>query len=442
MKKKGLILFFLLFLPVSTLMANGFKNFAWGAQGTALAGAWVAGAEGAASIFYNPAGMVNLEGSGIYVGGFYTSRQFSFFSPDKNLAVESENKSFLLPSLAYSRQVSNKIWLGFGIYSPSSYKITWPFNQRHPLVYGARNIDLMVYNISPGIAWRVSDRLSFGLNLGVNFSSAELRTHYDYDMIITNLTSGMVMDAEDFILTLKDCQKISLAFTLGLQWRIFSKLTFGLTVYGDLFGKHRVGWLEFKETDTPFLEINEFLASHFRDSPEQKANFYYWDIPSIKAGLAWQVNDSFSLELAVYYDIWYALDAAAVVLDPAINWPGSLWLKDIEENYECVNTFSFRIGGEYRLAKAFQLRMGAFLDPNPMPDDTYSPAFPFSDQRGAALGFGYRYKRLSVDLAYRLLIVEDKKVSNDVLELWGIRSQEYAGRSEHLFSIGIGYRLK
>ena len=428
----------LLFLLPGESKANGFKIVEWAPEGTGMAGAWVAGAEGPSSIFYNPAGIVNQEGPRILLGGSFTTRQFSFFSPDLNLSVDSEKESFIIPSLAFSHQLNKNLWLGFGIYSPTNYRIEWPFTQRHPLVYSAREINLTVYNITPSIAWRISDRVSLGLNLGINYAAAYLRTHFDFDMMVTELTGGAVMDAEDFILTLDNCRKTSLSLTAGMQWHISKKLTFGVTLYGDLAGKFSVKRLEFKETDTPFPEVNEYLALFFKDSPEQNANLYFWDIPSIKAGLAWQVSRSVSLEIALFFDIWKLLDGIEINMDPEIIW----WLPNpIEENYECSNTLSVRIGGEYRISPSFSLRIGYFNDPSPIPEATYSPAFPFADQWGVTLGIGYQHKQFSLDLAYRILVVEPVSVNNDVLEMWGIQNQEYARRNEHLFSISIGYRF-
>lgn len=441
MNVKGLIIIMFITVLVLPVMGNGFKLFEWGAHGTGLAGAFVARSGEPTSLFYNPAGMTGSEGTQIYLGGLYTSRQFSFFSPDLDLSIDSSKASFLLPNFALTRQLSKKLWLGLVVYSPSNYKITWPFTQRHPLVYRSRKMELAVYNISPGIAWQLNDKFSLGCNLGINFSTSEFKMHYDYDFIITHFTSGLVMDAEDFVLALEDCKKISLAVTFGLQWKWSKRLTFGLTVYGDLGSKYQVGRLDFKETDTPLPELNELLASIFKDSPQQDATCRYWDIPSIKAGLAWQVSDSFTLEIDAYWELWSILDGMEVVFNPEINWPGVLGLDKIEENYKCSNPLSLRIGGEYLLSNKLSLRMGVFRDPNPMPDDTYSPMYPFSDQWGITMGLGYQWKQFFFDLAYRLLLVSDKNVTNETLDRWGIKNQEYGSRSEHLFSLGVGCRF-
>lgn len=440
MLKIRLLLVFPLIFPFF-LPANGFKFFAWEPRGIGLAGALIARSQGPEALFYNPAGMVNQPGSAIYLGGFCTSRRYSFSTPDQNINVDSDRAGFLIPSLAATHQISNKLWLGLGVYSPTSYKIRWPVDQRHPLVYGTRESELMFYNVSAGIAWKAGKRISLGGSLGLNFSRGDFTTHYDFDFIMVNLSSGRLMDAEDFILEAKDCRKTSLALNLGLQWEITGRIRFGLSVYGDLGSIYQVGRINFMETDTPFPEINAFLATYFRDSPDQKATFQNWDVPSIKAGIAWRITDSFSLEIAVFYDFWYVLDGIELVLDPMIYWPGTLRMEKEEVNYQSYNTLSVSLGGEVRLSDQLTLRLGAFIDPGPIPDETLSSAFPFADQWGIALGLGYRSPRVSLDLAYRWLKVEAIKVSNDRFEYWGITRQEYAGRNEHLFSIGMGYRF-
>ena len=149
---KSIRLLAALLVPLS-LSATGFKNYEVGPRATALAGAFVAGFSDPASIFYNPAAITGLEGTQFHLGGSFTSRSYSFSSPDfGGLAFDSERASFPLPSFAVTRRINRFLWAGLGFHAASSHEIAWPADRFNPLVYDARRLSFRAWRLTPALA--------------------------------------------------------------------------------------------------------------------------------------------------------------------------------------------------------------------------------------------------------------------------------------------------
>jgi long-chain fatty acid transport protein len=439
---KKFLLIMVLALPLM-LAAAGFKNYEIGPRATALGGAFVAGFSDPTSIFYNPAAITGLEGTQFQLGSSFTSRQYSFSTTDfGGLTLESEKAPLLLPEFAVTRRLNRFLWAGVGFHSPTAHKVAWPVEQFNPLVYDARRLVRKTWTVTPALAFKLSERFSIGASLGINFASAEMIRHLDFDMLIVTLSSGRIMDAQDFILTLRNCRKTYLSFGLGMRWKWSGRLSFGFSAEGGLARKYAVGDLVFREPDTPFADINRRLREAFIDSPAQKARATFNDIATFRWGLAWKANERLNVEADVYLAIWEMFDTVAVLFETPISI-SALRIAELEGDFTWKNPLSLRIGAEYRVSDRIVARLGFFAEPSPVPDEQFSGSFPFSEQWGLAAGVGWRTKNLTLSAAYRYLGVAAKRVMNGNvdLEMIGLTDIAFAARSEHLFSIGLSYAI-
>ncbi len=440
MKKCMLIV--VLALPFM-LAATGFKNYEVGPRATALGGAFVAGFSDPTSIFYNPAAITGLAGTQFQLGSSFFSRQYSFSTTDfDGLALKSEKVSLLLPEFAVTRRLNRFLWAGVGFHSPTAHKVVWPVEQFNPLVYDARRIARRTWTLTPALAFKLSERFSIGASLGVNFAEAEMVRHMNFDMLMVQLSSGRIMDAQDFILYLRDCRKTYLSFGLGFRWKWSERLSFGFSAEGGLTRKYAVGNIIFREPDTPFADINRRLQEAFIDSPEQKARATFNDIVTFKWGLAWKANERLTVEADAYLAVWEMFDTVAVLFETPISI-SALRIAEFEGDFTWKNLLSLRIGAEYRLNTKTTLRLGLFNESSPVPEGQFSASFPFTDQWGAAAGLSWRLKNMTLAVAYRYLSVAARRVVNGNvdLELIGLTDIAFAARSEHLFSVGLSYAI-
>ena len=91
-------------------------------------------------------------------------------------------------------------------------------------------------------------------------------------------------------------------------------------------------------------------------------------------GLAIKPSEKLTLSGEIAYTMWSSLDSILIELDgdgpdgqPA---PNSAIVLDWD------NTLRFSIGAEYWIYESFALRLGYYLDPSPVPDNTFTPLIP------------------------------------------------------------------
>jgi long-chain fatty acid transport protein len=358
------------------------------------------------------------------------------------LALDSKKASFFMPEFAFTHKFNKFLWAGLGVHTSSRHEVSWPIDRFNPLVYDARQFSFETLAITPAIAFKVSKRFSIGASLGINFSSGEFVRHFNYDMLIAELTNGLVQDAQDFILSLKNCRSTFLSYGFGINWKLSSKLDFGFSAEGSMGGNYSVGTVIVRESDTPFEELNRIFDAIFIDSPEQKAMVQIRDIATFKWGLAWKPSQRLTFEADAYLPFWMMFDTVTIQFEKPMISALFRW-QEVEGDFSWKNPISLRIGAEYEASERLSIRMGAFLEPSPVQDEQFSPTFPYTDQRGLSAGLGWRSKKMSVSVAYRYLNVSGRNVTNrnEDLALNGLTKVSFASRSEYLFAIGLNYQF-
>jgi len=76
--------------------------------------------------------------------------------------------------------------------------------------------------------------------------------------------------------------------------------------------------------------------------------------------------------------------------------------------------WAYRVGMQYELTEALDLRLIYTRDNNPIPDDTVGPALPGADRDNYTFGLGYKAERAVFDFAYMLVDFDDRDVNNDI----------------------------
>jgi len=163
----------------SNLFAAGIDLTGMGARAQALGGNYRAVSDDWSALYWNPAGMAFTNG---FTAGFssefikvnvgYTAakiggQQFSATGAEE---VNNEPKTFFVPSggLYYS---NGKYAFGLGVWAPFGLGAKWDilnttgYNAKYPEF--DYDDDLQVIEIQPSVAYKVNDKLSFGLGLSL-----------------------------------------------------------------------------------------------------------------------------------------------------------------------------------------------------------------------------------------------------------------------------------
>jgi len=179
-------------------------------------------AEGALT---NPAGMTRLNEASFSIGGLVAYGLGDFVVDEQNTSMDGGNpkkgtSAILIPSLYYVRPFGERLRAGISLTVPSGfgaeYGSDWAgryYTDTYSLVYIA---------VTPAVAYRLSDSLSIGGSLGINYTSSEAESS------INTLVPG----AEDGRLE-AELSGVGFSASFGILWEPSESTRFGLVYTSD-----------------------------------------------------------------------------------------------------------------------------------------------------------------------------------------------------------------
>lgn len=369
--------------------ASGFalREASPGSVGRAFAGEGAI-ADSAATVWYNPAGMTRLEGFTATMGGhllFINSRQFDRGStrtvPGLPAPVPTGgpdggnpfNPVVFIPTGYGTLQLNDRLTAGIGVNAPFGLRVDYAddwFGR-----FDSQRSELATYNVQPSLAWKVSETLSIGGGISIQYIEAELSN------ALPNL-SPLQPDGQARV----KGDDISLGWNLGV-------------LVGS--GPARVG-----------------LHYRSRVKHELKGSFETTGLLGPLAGANRRVDarapitlpDSLALSATVApapgvrllgtieWTNWSVFDAIRV--QEADGTP----ISTSEQGYK--DSWSFHFGGEVDVTERWTLRAGLATDTTPTVDALRSSRVPDGDRTWLSAGAGMRLSdSMEVRLSYAHVFV-------------------------------------
>jgi long-chain fatty acid transport protein len=388
--------------PHVVLGSSGFSLYEAGARSTGLAGAVVARADDLSAIFYNPAGLVQLPGTQV-MGGFSTflthadiATQVGASEPVTGL----ETGPMIVPHLFASHQLADRLWLGLGINSPFGLGIKYPDNW--PGEVNVIKANLETVNINPTAAVKITDYLSAGGGL---------------DIMYFNFN-------EDRVLPLP---------YIGPQTLSLDGHSWGL---GCNFG------LLLKPLD--YLSLGISYRSQVREAITVPAHFQPFNILDANAqgsvilpdiiftGIMVRPLEKLSLEAGFVYSRWSLFKSFNVRFENPLG--------TLSQREDWHDTSRGQFGVEYRALSWLDLRAGYALEDEPMPDKYADYLVPTPTLRhNFALGLGFHWQSLTLDLAYTLVYMPDH--TDNYSQAPGVLPTTYENRVSHAIDVSLSYKF-
>ena len=147
------------------------------AEATARGGAFTATADNPSAIYYNPAGIMQMDGLTSLISGYgiLIHEHYDPLKGDKvNHQTTNEQKLQGVPQSYYVYHPKGKPFaVGLGIYTPFGFSLEYPDNTsfRQEGLYGS----VEFITVNPVLAVQVTRSLSIGIGVSVNYINAELR---------------------------------------------------------------------------------------------------------------------------------------------------------------------------------------------------------------------------------------------------------------------------
>lgn len=392
----------LLALASGTASAAGFQLLEQNASGigNAYAGS-AAVAENASTIFYNPAGMTQLQAREMSVGLSLVRPSFKFTDQGSSAGALSGNAQdagdwAALPNAYLSWALNKDLYVGVGMGAPfglvTEYNRDW-VGSAHSIKF-----DIKTININPSIAWRANEKVSLGF--GVNWQRMEaeyLRRAGTIDIPagFQNVPfarplsqSFATLDADDdswgwnvgALFTLSEATKVGVSYRSSIK----HKLKGDLTLEGPSQAFNAVGSSD-AEASVELPDIFIASAAHKLDSR--------WELLGDVSWTGWSSVDK--------VDIMRTSGAMS----------GDL-AQRLDTDFQ--DTWRVALGANYQLNDAWKLKFGMAFDETPVKNaEKRLTSLPDNDRIWFSFGGQWKpNKGSALDMGVSYLYVDDTKINN------------------------------
>jgi len=402
-------------LSASLAFGSGFSIYEQGGKATAMGGAFIGLADDNTAVFYNPAGITNLEGTNLTLGTAIIIPAFAFQGPtnvDENLYTKANDLIFPPTHFYATHQLTDDLTAGFGFYTLFGLGSDWDkdwVGRTHATVS-----HFQTFFLNPVLAYKLMDNLSIAA--GYSFVIGSVSMEY----------STYAQPTDTYVETKMEGSTTGHGSNAGLQYKTMKGLSLG-AVY-----RHNVQ-LDFEDGDLTFdipSSLNPAVdAIHAGLFPDTKGSAGIKLANLIGAGIAYDLTEDFTASFDWMQLGWSSYDELVIKFDePIAGSEESVAEKGYEDSY------SLRFGMEYRYTESLALRAGYCRDNHAVPDENVEPDLPEGDRHCFTVGIGYKMGAIDVDAWYFYLSQDERKITNSNHDFNGI----YTGMG-NLFGLTLNY---
>jgi len=399
--------------------ANGFKIL--GIKSTKASGmgeAFIAQADDPSAITFNPAGLTQVDGTQISLGGTIMNGWCQYTSQEDE-EEDMIDKWQTAPAVFITSDFGMENFVaGIGVTAPNGISSEWEEDSF------ARYVDtfseLILIDINPSLSCKVNDNLSVGLGVSYYYSTATLESMVDYGSLI-----GFpgAFDGKNKL----EGKGNTWGYNVGILYKPNERHSFAATFKSPITVDYK-GETEF--TDIPFFMG---LGSSFDSDAETSIDF-----PAVVVlGYAYRPIDRLKLEFNLDWTNWETLDSIEVDFESPL-------LNDVTYDYEYKNTFAYKLGLEYLVNERLSMRGGYIYNENATSEEKWRPSLPDTNSHFLTFGFGYAMDRFTIDGALELVFYEDREIDNNVDNNETLTSSSIDGEYENFgvaFAVGITYKF-
>lgn len=392
-----------------------------GSLGRAYAGVGVDGTD-ISGVFYNPATMTLHPGTQIQAG---------FVAVGLDLAYEGNNgatengaaNTQPIPFGYISHQMTDNMWIGLSMTVP--FGMGTEFDDNWALAGRGISAQVLTFDFNPNVAWKLSDKVSLGAGLSIQYASADLKmkqyqaTDQATDQDIASLDSEV------------DADSIAWGWNIGLMWSPLDNLRFGLS-YRSSVNHNADGDLTIDNARINGIPITADMAGASEGLARVYGSMGVYDASATlatpawaMATAAWDVNDLVSLYATFRWTDWSSFDELTIK---------SVTSSTITNKWQ--DTYLFSVGTDLRFTNWWTFRAGIGYETSPIDNPEYRTAIiPDADRWWFALGSSFKATdNLQLDVSAAWLHGTGER------DLYGADHQP-AGRFDKLDAYLIGAQL-
>jgi long-chain fatty acid transport protein len=406
-------------------LAAGFSIFEGGAKALGMGGAFAAHANDPSAIFFNSAGLADLEGTQVYAGVsvIFTGTEFAGVDPDPGFGVKEETGTLVFPpiNVYVTHQLREGLGVGLGVYNAFGLGQDWKDPDQFTGRHIANKVNLKTFYFVPTIAWRPHARVALGVGAQMIYSSVELHRYIQQ----WDPNGSGYLDVGT--LNLEGSDGLNFGFNAGLLVQAHEDFSLGASFRSQATAEIE-GQADFTQLSTGDAAFDQVVAAGF---PESQTASTWVDLPWVLslAG-AYTGVERWTFEADVILFGWSRFEKLPFRFanDPSLN-------VDRVQDYE--NTINVRVGLEYALAERWDLRVGYYWDETPQPRKAMSPILADSDRHGFTAGAGLHTGAWTADVFGLVLLTEERSSQGESLDGYNGTYASYGT----LVGLNVGYRF-
>ena len=356
--------------------ANGFRLPDQDAFATARGEAFVATADNPSAIYYNPAGITQLEGNNLRGGlyGIYLDQKYSPPSGADNSGQTYRNSDNLaaVPQIFYTYRPNDfPVSFGLGFYAPYGGKSSWPQDTGFRAV--ALDGSLTYVTINPVVAVKLPFNVSIGGGVMVNYADMSL------DQGLKDSYKPPAINFFKFY-----GHGMSVGYNLGLLWQPCDQISLGASFHSSA-GVTLNGQTEYQQFPNP---------PDTRQTAQADFKFPFTAV----CGISYRPTPKWNIEFDVDYTDWSSFGTVTIHQSDT-TWPikqdNSLTL-----NWQASRMYEFGVTRYFD--SGWHASAGFVYNENSVPDAYYIPIVADMNRYFLSAGTGYKGKHFNFDIAYQL----------------------------------------
>ncbi|CAA0104910.1 Long-chain fatty acid transport protein [Halioglobus japonicus] len=345
------------------LWLNEYGDFA---GGRAAAGA-SAGTDDPMTLAYNPASILRLDGSQLFVsaGAIFGNMNFDVkYSNPRNGYEDGGNAGQVSPlaSMSYVNDLNSDKW-SVGIALGGLSGAGMDYNDDWAGRYQATKVSLTLLALSPTVAYQVTEKLSLGVSAQFVYADLEL------DMAVPRLDPALQdgkgsLDGDDY----------KTAFALGVLYEMSDVTRFGLFYQSEVDVKFD-GDLKVAIPADNAVGAAIGARSAATDTSMNFAQYARFSVHQV-------MDERWSVDFTVGWDNWSAMDNVLVSTQYGAAGIPTQWR----------DTYHYAWGAQYKLNENWDLTGGVAYDTNPVDSEYRNAQLPVDRQIRYAGGAQYSLK--------------------------------------------------
>lgn len=387
MNKRNILRLLVIILSGGAMLkvsANGFLLPDQDGFATARGEAFVATADNASAVYYNPAGITQLEGNNVRAGayGIYLNPSFTppAGAPNSGTTYHSSDHLAVAPQLFYTYSLKDlPLSFGLGVYSPYGLATTWPQDTgfRSVAIHGS----LTYFRISPVVAWKLPYGLSVGGGVNVDYADADLQQG-----ILPTETGGDQFSFKG--------NGWNVGYTLGVLWQPMEQLSFGAT---------------FRSATTINLEGSTETIFPLFPAPVSRSASLDFSFPLTAVfGVSYRPTTKWNLEVNAHYCDWNSLGTLTIEQSAPV---APIIPQNVPVPLNWQSSWLYEFGATRYFDSGWHVSAGYVFNENSVPNANYTPFVADLNRHFFSVGTGYKGKRFDFDVAYQFCYGPDHTVT-------------------------------